>query len=66
LQEVVRLSWIPPLETYPQFDDNALCILKERYLRHNPETGKQENPDEMFWRVASFVAGKSCELRART
>ncbi len=63
MQEVVRLSWIPPLETYPQFDDNALCILKERYLRHNPETGKQENPDEMFWRVASFVAGKSCELR---
>ncbi len=35
---------------------NSLRVLKERYLRHHPETGETETPVQMFERVAKAVA----------
>ncbi|GAB6280148.1 MAG: vitamin B12-dependent ribonucleotide reductase [Thermovirga sp.] len=36
--------------------DNAARVLKERYLLKNEDGAVIEKPDEMFWRVARFVA----------
>lgn len=36
--------------------ENAMIVLKTRYLRVDPETGKQETPEDMFRRVARNVA----------
>ncbi len=36
--------------------DNAKRVLKERYLLKNEDGAVIERPDEMFWRVARFVA----------
>jgi ribonucleoside-diphosphate reductase alpha chain len=35
---------------------NSLRVLKERYLRHHPDTGVTETPAQMFQRVARAVA----------
>ncbi len=43
------------------FSENALRVLKERYLIRNEDGAVVENPDEMFWRVARSVAGAENE-----
>jgi ribonucleoside-diphosphate reductase alpha chain len=43
------------LET-PKVSENALIVLKRRYLIKDAEGNPQEAPAEMFWRVARFVA----------
>jgi len=43
----------PPL---PPFRPIALRVLRERYLRRDPEGQVMETPDELFRRVARGVA----------
>jgi ribonucleoside-diphosphate reductase alpha chain len=40
----------------PNLSDNAVEVLKRRYLRKNEKGEVVETPDEMFWRVAKNVA----------
>jgi len=40
----------------PQFSENALTVLRKRYLRKNEDGQPTEEPWEMFWRVANDVA----------
>ncbi|MDO9507892.1 MAG: LAGLIDADG family homing endonuclease [Thermovirgaceae bacterium] len=41
--------------------ENAIRVLKERYLLKNEDGAVVERPDEMFWRVARFVAAHDDE-----
>jgi len=45
-------DWLPD----PNLSDNALTILKRRYLQKDAEGQVVETPRQMFWRVASFIA----------
>ena len=45
-----------PLGVEIPLSENATRVLKERYLLKNEEGTVIEDPDEMFWRVARFVA----------
>ncbi len=40
----------------PKVSENALIVLKRRYLIKNAEGNSLETPAEMFWRVARFIA----------
>jgi ribonucleoside-diphosphate reductase alpha chain len=44
------------LEREITLSDNALTVLRRRYLRRGPDGEPVETPGEMFWRVASVVA----------
>ncbi len=45
-----------PLEIRPEFSDNALTVLRKRYLKKGPDGEPVETPQEMLWRVARAVA----------
>lgn len=45
--------------------DNAMTILMARYLRKDENGNVIENPEDMFLRVASFLADGDVELTAR-
>jgi ribonucleoside-diphosphate reductase alpha chain len=45
--------------------DNAMTILKARYLRKDENGNVIESPEDMFLRVASFLAGGDVELTAK-
>jgi len=42
----------PPI----QLSDNALVVLKKRYLKKNEKNEPIETPEELFWRVARAIA----------
>ncbi len=46
------LSWLPE----PALSENALTVLRRRYLKKDDEGLVVETPREMFWRVASAIA----------
>ena len=50
------MSNLPADLPLPQFTDNALTVLRKRYLRKNEHGIPVEEPWEMFWRVAQDVA----------
>ncbi len=50
------VSSLPADLPLPQFTDNALTVLRKRYLRKNEDGIPVEEPWEMFWRVAQDVA----------
>jgi ribonucleoside-diphosphate reductase alpha chain len=50
------VSNLPADLPLPQFTDNALTVLRKRYLRKNEDGVPVEEPWEMFWRVAQDVA----------
>lgn len=45
-----------PRETGSNLSENALRVLGERYLLKNESGVVTEKPDDMFWRVARYVA----------
>ncbi len=50
-----------PLRGIP-LTDNARTVLAKRYLRRGPDGGPAETEHEMFWRVASNIAGAETEM----
>ncbi len=57
--EQTRLDWkkrIPPLDRPIQLSENARTVLTKRYLRRGPDGKPAESIEEMFWRVAWYVA----------
>jgi len=40
----------------PQFTENALTVLKKRYLKRDPHGEVVESPEELFHRVAKNIA----------
>lgn len=53
------MSNLPPDLPLPHFTENALTVLRNRYLRKNEDGTPIEEPWEMFWRVARDVASAS-------
>jgi ribonucleoside-diphosphate reductase alpha chain len=53
----------PPqsLNTAIELGENALTVLRKRYLLRGPDGEPAETPAEMFWRVATVVAGPDAE-----
>jgi ribonucleoside-diphosphate reductase alpha chain len=60
VQEIIDLI-TPPLDQEIPLSDNALTVLRKRYLLRGPDGEPVESPAEMFWRVASVVAAPDAE-----
>ena len=57
----------PPEERDVPLSDNALTVLRKRYLLRGPDGEPVEAAEQMFWRVASVVAAPDAEYaRDRT
>ena len=51
----------PELDREIQLSDNALTVLRKRYLLRGPDGEPVETPAQMFWRVARVVAAPDAE-----
>jgi len=54
-----KMKSLPADLPLPSFAENALTVLRKRYLRKNEDGQPIEEPWEMFWRVAMDVASAS-------
>jgi ribonucleoside-diphosphate reductase alpha chain len=54
-KDVVQFITAPPDREIP-LSENALTVLRKRYLLRGPDGNPIETPAQMFWRVASVVA----------
>jgi len=52
---------VPDLDRDIRLSDNALTVLRKRYLLHDADGEIIETPSEMFWRVARVVAAPDAE-----
>ena len=57
------LTWTPPPDSTTQIEigENALTVLRKRYLLRGLDGEPIETPTEMFWRVADVVAAPDTE-----
>ncbi len=51
----------PPQELEIPLSENALTVLRKRYLRRGPDGEPIETAAQMFWRVASVIASPDAE-----
>ncbi len=49
-----------------ELDENALTVLRKRYLLRGQDGQPAETPEEMFWRIASVVAEPDAEYEDGT
>ena len=50
----------------PTLSENAITVLGNRYLKKDRVTGEVvENPQDLFWRVASSVAAPDYQVAAK-
>ena len=54
-------SFSPSLDGDIPLTDNALTVLRKRYLQRGPDGEPVETPSQMFWRVANVVAAPDAE-----
>lgn len=47
----------------PQLKPNTEVVLQKRYLRKNLDGKIEESPRDLFWRVASAIAGRGGQVR---
>ena len=59
-QEIVN-PILPSLDQEITLSDNALMVLRKRYLLRGPDGEPVETPAQMFWRVATVVAAPDAE-----
>ena len=45
-----------PARVVPELSSNAMTVLERRYLRRNEQGEIVETPEQLFWRVAEYVA----------
>jgi ribonucleoside-diphosphate reductase alpha chain len=53
---VLTLQKLKQAKKFPAIGENSLSVLNRRYLRKNDKSEVIETPDDLFWRVASYIA----------
>ncbi len=68
MREQIEVTTLEPTHDVPQMvhkeislSDNAMTVLRKRYLLRGPDGEPVETPAQMFWRVASVVAAPDAE-----
>ncbi len=61
MSQEIRMPIPSELDQEIPLSDNALTVLRKRYLLRGPDGEPIETPAQMFWRVASVVAAPDAE-----
>ncbi|MCK5915890.1 MAG: hypothetical protein KAG92_07105, partial [Deltaproteobacteria bacterium] len=56
MKKVKQIPALPKSATMPLFSDNAITVLKRRYLKKSDTGEVVEEPKDMLWRVAVTIA----------